>query len=117
MSKAARAIIEQIDVLWHNGGKGIAGAFEVERTTTITSGIDRFRNLLTAAPESEMALYLVVPKARGNEVRNKLGSPANRKDGLHRKIGYIYLEDLDIRHASAAVDFDKVRHFINGGEQ
>jgi len=117
MPKAARDIIEQIDVIWHNGGKGIVAAFEVERTTTITSGIDRFRNLLTAAPESEVELYLVVPKSRGNEVRNKLGSPANRKDGLHKKIGYIYLEDLDIRHAVAAVDFEKIKHFINGGEK
>ncbi len=116
MPKAARDIIEQIDVIWHNGGKGIVAAFEVERTTTITSGIDRFRNLLTAAPESEIEFYLVVPKSRGNEVRNKLGSPANRKDGLHKKIGYIYLEDLDIRHADAAVDFEKIRHFINGGQ-
>ena len=117
MPKAARDIIEQIDVIWHNGGKGIVAAFEVERTTTITSGIDRFRNLLTAAPESEVELYLVVPKSRGNEVRSKLGSPANRKDGLQKKIGYIYLEDLDIRHAVAAVDFEKIRHFINGGQR
>jgi hypothetical protein len=116
LPKAARDIIEQIDVIWHNGGKGIVAAFEVERTTTITSGIDRFRNLLTVMPESQVELYLVVPKSRGNEVRSKLGSPANRKDGLHKKIGYIYLEDLDIRHAMAAVDFEKIRHFINGGE-
>jgi hypothetical protein len=117
MPKAARDIIEQIDVIWHNGGKGIVAAFEVERTTTITSGIDRFRELLAATLESEIELYLVVPKSRGNEVRNKLGSPAKRKEGLHKKIGYIYLEDLDIRHADAAVDFDKIRHFINGGEK
>jgi DNA modification methylase/predicted RNA-binding Zn-ribbon protein involved in translation (DUF1610 family) len=117
MPKAARNIIEQIDVLWHNGGKGIVAAFEVERTTTITSGIDRFRNLLTVAAGTEIELYLVVPKSRGNEVRSKLGSPANRKDGLHKKIGYIYLEDLDIRHAVAAVDFEKIKHFINGGQQ
>jgi hypothetical protein len=116
MPKAARDIIEQIDVIWHNGGRGIVAAFEVERTTTITSGVDRFRNLLTAASESEIELYLVVPKSRGNEVRNKLGSPANRKDGLHKKIGYIYLEDLDIRHAVATVDFEKIRHFINDGQ-
>jgi len=116
MPKAARDIIEQIDVLWHNGGKGIVAAFEVERTTTITSGIDRFRNLLTAAPESEVELYLVVPKSRGKEVRNKLGSPANRKDGLHKKIGYIYLEDLKIRNAVTAINFEKIKHFINGGQ-
>ncbi len=116
MPKGARAIIEQIDVIWHNGGKGIVAAFEVERTTTITSGIERFRNLIAAAPDSEIGLYLVVPKSRGNEVRNRLGSPAIRKDELHKKIGYIYLEDLDIRHAAAKVDFEKIRRFINGGE-
>lgn len=116
MPKDARKIVEEIDVLWHNGGKGIVAAFEVERTTTITSGIARFRDLLAAAPESEIELYIVVPKSRGNEVRSKLGSPANRKDGLHKKIGYIYLEDLDIRHPQAAIDFEKIKHFINGGE-
>ena len=116
MPKAARDIIEQIDVIWHNGGRGIVAALEVERTTTITSGIDRFRNLLTTAPEPGIELYLVVPKSRGNEVRNKLGSPANRKDGLHKKIGYIYLEDLDIRHAGATVNFEKIKHFISGGQ-
>jgi len=117
MPKAAREIIEQIDVLWHNGGKGIVAAFEVERTTTINSGIDRFRNLIAAAPHSKVELYLVVPKSRGNEVRNKLGSPANRKDELHRKIGYIYLEDLKIRNSLAAIDFEKIRRFINGDQK
>jgi 16S rRNA G966 N2-methylase RsmD len=116
MPKAARDIVEQIDVIWHNGGKGIVAAFEVERTTTITSGIDRFRNLLTTAPGPKIELYLVVPKSRGNELRNKLGSPANRKDGLHKQIGYIYLDDLKIRNAVDAVDFEKIRHFINGGQ-
>ncbi|HUT29711.1 MAG TPA: DNA methyltransferase [Sedimentisphaerales bacterium] len=116
MPKPAREIIEQIDVLWHNGGKGIVAAFEVERTSTITSGIDRFRNLLTAAPESEIELYLVVPKSRGNEVRNKLGSPANRKDGLHKKIGYMYLEDLKIRNSLDTVEFEKIRRFLNGAQ-
>jgi putative DNA methylase len=117
LAKRARDIIEQIDVLWHNGGKGIVAAFEVERTTTITSGIDRFRNLLSVMPESHVELYLVVPKSRGNELRSKLGSPANRKDGLHRKIGYIYLEDLKIRNSGATVDFEKIKRFINGGQE
>lgn len=114
--KAARDIIEQIDVIWHNGGRGVVAAFEVERTTTITSGIDRFRNLLTAITDLSVELYLVVPKSRGNELRSKLGSPANRRDGLHKRIGYIYLEDLDIRHGAASVDFEKIKHFISGGQ-
>ena len=115
MPKAAREIVEQIDVLWHNGGKGVVAAFEVERTTTITSGIDRFRNLLAAAPDIEVELYLVVPKSRAREVRAKIGSPANRKDGLDKRIGYIFLEDLNIRNRSASkVDFEKIKHKVNG---
>lgn len=115
MPKAARDIIEQIDVLWHNGGRGIVAAFEVERTTTITSGIDRFRNLLASAPDAAVDLYIVVPKARGNEVRAKIGSPANRADGLHRRIGYIYLEDLQITKADpTVVQFDRIVRHVNG---
>ena len=61
------------------------------------SGIHRFRNLLAAAPDIDVELYLVVPKKRANEVRKHLGSPASRQDGLDRKIGYMYMEDLKFR--------------------
>ena len=115
MPAAAREIIEQIDVLWHNGGRGLVAAFEVERTTTIDSGINRFRNLLAAAPEMAVQLYVVVPKSRAEEVRRKIGSPANRKDGLHRRIAYIYLEDLEIRAGSETdVDLAGITHIVKG---
>lgn len=115
MPAAAREIIEQIDVLWHNGGRGLVAAFEVERTTTIDSGINRFRNLLAAAPEMAVQLYVVVPKSRAEEVRRKIGSPANRKDGLHRRIAYVYLEDLKIRAGSETdVDLAGITHFVKG---
>jgi DNA modification methylase/DNA-directed RNA polymerase subunit RPC12/RpoP len=115
MPAAARDIIEQIDVLWHNGGRGLVAAFEVERTTTIDSGINRFRNLLAAAPEMALELYVVAPQSRADEVRRKIGSPANRKDGLHRKIAYVYLEDLKIRAGKETdVDLAGLRHFVQG---
>jgi SAM-dependent methyltransferase/DNA-directed RNA polymerase subunit RPC12/RpoP len=106
---AARAIIEQIDVLWHNGGRGVAAAFEVERTTTITSGIQRFRDLVASLPGKDIALYLVIPQTRAREVRKQLLSPANRKEMLDKKVRYIYLEDLQIRARDpSAVDFEKI---------
>ncbi|MGB3087413.1 MAG: DNA methyltransferase [Phycisphaerae bacterium] len=113
LPKAARTIIEQIDVLWHNGGRGIVAAFEVERTTTITSGLQRFRDLLAAVPEVQIGLYLVIPKSRAAEVRRKLTSPANRKEGLDKKVGYVYLEDLQIQKRDpSVVDFEKIVHFV-----
>jgi 16S rRNA G966 N2-methylase RsmD len=115
MPPAAREIVEQIDVLWHNGGRGLVAAFEVERTTTIDSGINRFRNLLAAAPEMAVQLYVVVPKSRAEEVRRKIGSPANRKDGLHRRIAYVYLEDLEIRAGRETdVDLAGITHIVKG---
>lgn len=116
MPRAAREIVEQIDVLWHNGGRGLVAAFEVERTTTITSGIERFRNLLAAAPEVDVALYLVVPRSRERELRSTLGSPANRRDGLHRRIGFIFLEDLQITARDASkVRFEEIIHQLPEG--
>jgi len=113
MPKAAREIVEQIDVLWHNGGRGLVAAFEVERTTTITSGIERFRNLLAAASDVAVELYLVVPRSREKELRATLGSPANRKDGLHRRIGFIFLEDLRITAKDATkVRFEEIVHHL-----
>jgi len=113
LPKAARRIVEQIDVLWHNGGKGVVAAFEVERTTTIASGLDRFRNLLAADPEIKVALYLVIPKSRENEPKRTLQTPANRKEGLHRKVGYMFLEDLKIRSKDpGSVRFDEITRFL-----
>ena len=60
-------------------------------------------------------LYVVVPKSRAEEVRRKIGSPANRKDGLHRRIAYVYLEDLEIRAGSETdVDLAGITHIVKG---
>jgi len=78
-------IIKQIDVLWLKG-KAIVAAFEVEKSTTIDSGINRFRNLFAAQPNANVRAFIVVPDDRLEEARRKVSSPANVNNGLSMRI-------------------------------
>ena len=70
--------VRLIDVLWLERGDGrVAGAFEVEHTTSIYSGIVRLLDLaLGAADQTARGLFLVAPDDRENEVRAQLARPA-----------------------------------------
>jgi type II restriction enzyme len=70
--------VRLIDVLWLERGSGrVAGAFEVEHTTSIYSGIVRLLDLaLGPAEESAQGLFLVAPDDREDEVRAQLARPA-----------------------------------------
>ena len=70
--------VRLIDILWLERGSGrVAGAFEVEHTTSIYSGIVRLLDLaLGPAEESAHGLFLVAPDAREEDVRAQLMRPA-----------------------------------------
>lgn len=70
--------IRLIDVLWLERGSGrVAGAFEVEHTTSIYSGIVRLLDLaLGPAEGSAHGLFLVAPDSREDDVRAQLARPA-----------------------------------------
>ena len=70
--------VRLIDVLWLERGSGrVAGAFEVEHTTSIYSGIVRLLDLaLGPAEESAQGLFLVAPGDREDKVRAQLARPA-----------------------------------------
>ena len=70
--------VRLIDVLWlERAGGRIAGAFEVEHTTSIYSGIVRLLDLaLGAGASSPHGLFLVAPDSREEEVRAQLARPA-----------------------------------------
>jgi len=85
--------ITQIDTLWLRG-QAILSAFEVEKSTTIDSGINRFRELFAALPNLTVPAYLVVPDSREEETRGKLGSLANRRDSLTTKVRYLVFSDI-----------------------
>lgn len=63
--------IQQIDIIWFNTQGDAIFAFEVETTTSITTGIDRFMELLEFFPSLAKKIVLVIPPKRLNKM-NKL---------------------------------------------
>lgn len=63
--------IEQIDLIWFTPQGEAVFAFEVEITTPITTGIDRFMELLEIFPDLAKKIVLVIPPKRVNKM-NKL---------------------------------------------
>ena len=61
--------VEMIDVLWIKKGN-VNAAFEVESTTTMTSGLVRGSNLPPNVPK-----YLVIPEEREDQLQRKMKSP------------------------------------------
>ena len=70
--------VRLIDVLWlERGLSRVAGAFEVEHTTSIYSGIVRLLDLaLGGSGEAVQGLFLVAPDRREADVREQLARPA-----------------------------------------
>lgn len=89
------ATAELIDVLWlYKGSAKIACAFEVEKSTSIYSGILRLTDMALSIPGKEDHLYLVAPAKREKEIIDQLKRPMfQRPDEF--SIGYILFEDLD----------------------
>lgn len=82
-------VIRLIDVLWIERTRGVvAGAFEVEHTTSIYSGIVRLLDLALGGEErATHGLFLVAPDARETDVRAQLARPA-----------FSRVADLDVRY-------------------
>jgi type II restriction enzyme len=96
--------IELIDVLWlEKETHRIVSAFEVEKSTSIYSGILRLSDLALALPDHETKLCLVVPDVREKEVIAQLKRPsfvtANRTQP-----SYLLFSDL-AQHCDAICRF------------
>lgn len=85
--------VKLVDVLWFEKGcRKIVCAFEVEKSTSIYSGILRLTDLFLSLPEHQKILYLVVPDRREQEVILQLNRPSVRGHGI--AIRYILFSDL-----------------------
>lgn len=79
VSKDVLKTISLIDVLWINKeSEKIDCAFEIEKTTSIYSGILRLMDLSTSLHTTECNLFLVAPDSREKEIIAQLRRPVFR---------------------------------------
>ncbi len=85
---------ENIDVVWKQEFR-INAAFEVENSTSIYSGLLRFADLSTVAPNTTYPMFIVAPKERRNRVREQLLRPAFKRLELRGKVQFLPYEAVD----------------------
>jgi hypothetical protein len=93
--------IDQIDVLWLDDHKDIVFAFEIETSTMIKSGLERFYSLLNARFSAVLAkqrMYIIIPNetSRIHTLKKELweGTFAGQPFYMDKKVKYLFLEDL-----------------------
>jgi type II restriction enzyme len=93
INKETYNTISLIDIVWFEKGtnKPIC-AFEVEKSTSIYSGILRLADLSFSFAENQQNLYIVLPDKREKEVIIQLSRPSIKNNDV--KIKYILFSDL-----------------------
>lgn len=106
------ATIDLIDVLWFEKGTNrVACGFEVEKSTSIYSGLLRLADLTLALPDHAIRIFLVAPDEREREVVAQLKRPsvlATRSEPT----AYILFTDLD-QHCDAMCRFGSGRDVLD----
>ena len=94
-----------IDVIWLKPGSGeIVSAFEIEKSTSIYSGILRLEDLSRSIPGGGCKLYLVAPNDREKEVMAQLSRPAFRSDLENIAFAFLPFKELS-EHCDALCKF------------
>ena len=84
-----------IDVIWlKHGTNEIVSAFEIEKSTSIYSGILRMEDLARSIPDCTCNFYLVAPNQREKEVMAQLMRPAFRSDLTDISMAFIPFDHL-----------------------
>jgi len=97
--------VSLIDVIWLKTDTGeIVSAFEVEKSTSIYSGILRMEDLARSIPECTCHFYLVAPDQRERDVMAQLARPAFRNDLADISLAFIPFNDLR-EHCDAMCKF------------
>jgi type II restriction enzyme len=94
LDPASERLVRLIDVVWLRGAHQVVAAFEVERTTSVHSGLLRMADLAALAPNLSFPLYVVVPRARLGKVRRELARPTFQALDLHRRCAFFSAEAL-----------------------
>lgn len=94
VSEDVKGTVSLIDVIWLKRESGeIVSAFEVEKSTSIYSGILRLEDLARSLP-CACHLYLVAPNKREKEVMAQLARPSFRNDLSDLSISFIPFSEL-----------------------
>jgi len=97
--------IRLIDVLWfEKDSSRITAAFEVEKSTTITSGMGRMIDLHHSFPDTGTSLYIVIPDKREKELHLLMQRPSVRATHLGVNMNYILFSNLK-KHCDAICMF------------
>lgn len=95
--------VKLIDVLWfEKGTNNVIAAFEVEKSTSIYSGILRLTDLSYTIADGDEVFYLIVPDKREKDVVLQLTRPALRNNSTIIK--YILFSELR-QHCDALCKF------------
>jgi len=121
LDKDTQRTIALIDVMWFEKGTNkITGAFEVEKSTSIYSGILRLTDLYFSFPQDPSTLFLIIPNAREKELLLQLSRPSIKSNNM--EIYYILFSDLR-KHCEAICTFGdnketlkKIAKTINGDQ-
>jgi type II restriction enzyme len=108
-----------IDVIWLKPGTSeIVSAFEIEKSTSIYSGILRMEDLARSIPECACHFYLVAPNRREKEVTAQLARPAFLQDLADISLAFIPFDSLR-DHCDALCKFGEdhtiLRKIAHGG--
>lgn len=102
--------IKMIDILWFNKTtNNIIGAFEVEKSTSIYSGILRLIDLAKSIPSGEEVFYIIIPDNREKEVQMQLSRPSIKS--ITVQIKYILFSELR-KNCDALCKFGENHHIM-----
>lgn len=105
--------VSLIDVIWLRPGSGeIVSAFEVEKSTSIYSGILRMEDLARSIPGCTCHFYLLAPMRREKEVMAQLMRPAFRDDLGDIAMAYIPCEEFH-QHCEGICKFGEDHRVLN----
>src|SRR5260370_2066076 len=93
LDSSSRRIINLIDVLWLRGDDVVA-AYEIEHTTSISSGLLRLYDLDALYPTSIMHLCVVIPHPSLKRFQSILARPAFQRLNMQKRCLVIQEETL-----------------------
>jgi len=93
--KRVREVVPQIDMIWLDSKRPFF-AFEVEHSTSITTALDRFLELLKADKAMAEKLVIVAPKSRQKKLNQVLGTShyIGAPMYLDTKVRYLWYADV-----------------------